>query len=68
MLGFAALIAVFAPLVGLPAAVALSWGWAFTWVALELLLGTYLLTALGIIVGDRQAERDERCVDAQADH
>ena len=37
-------------------------------VALGLLLGVYLLTALGTIVGDRQAECDERCVNAQTDH
>jgi hypothetical protein len=37
-------------------------------VALRRLLGVYLLTALGTIVGDRQAERDERCVNAKADH
>ena len=42
-------------------------GLTFTWVALGLLLNVYLLTALGTIVGDRHAERDERCVDAQAD-
>jgi hypothetical protein len=43
-------------------------GLAFTWVALGLLLNVYLLTALGTTVGDLHAERDERCVDAQADH
>ena len=43
-------------------------GLAFTWVALGLLLGVYLLTAPGTIVGDRQAKRDERCVNAQTDY
>jgi hypothetical protein len=42
-------------------------GLAFTWVALGLLLNVYLLTALGTIFGNRHAERDERCLDAQAD-
>jgi hypothetical protein len=37
-------------------------------VALGLLVGVYLLTALGTIVGDRKAKRDERCVNAQTDH
>jgi hypothetical protein len=51
LFGFRALIAIFAPLVGLAAAAALFWGLAFTWVTLGLPLGEYLLTALGTIVG-----------------
>ncbi len=39
------------PLVGVGAAIMLCWGWGFTWVDLGLLLGLYLLTALGITVG-----------------
>lgn len=43
--------AVVVPLMGLAAAVALTWGWGFRWVDLGLLVGMYLLTAFGITVG-----------------
>jgi len=39
------------PLLGLAAAPFLVWGWGFSWVDLGLLLGMYVLTALGITVG-----------------
>jgi stearoyl-CoA desaturase (delta-9 desaturase) len=39
------------PLVGVGAAIVLCWGWGFSWIDLGLLLGLYLLTALGITVG-----------------
>jgi stearoyl-CoA desaturase (Delta-9 desaturase) len=45
------LVAVILPLVGVGAAIVLCWGWGFSWVDLVLLLGLYLLTALGITVG-----------------
>ena len=45
------LLAVVLPLFGLVAAVALLWGFGFSWVHLGLLLGMYLLTVLGITVG-----------------
>jgi stearoyl-CoA desaturase (delta-9 desaturase) len=45
------LAAVVLPLLGLVAAAAFLWGWGFSWVDLGLLLGMYLLTALGITVG-----------------
>jgi stearoyl-CoA desaturase (delta-9 desaturase) len=45
------LIAVIAPFLGLVAAIAFLWGRGFSWVELGLLLGTYVLTALGITVG-----------------
>jgi stearoyl-CoA desaturase (delta-9 desaturase) len=45
------LLAVVIPFLGLLAAVVLLWGWGFGWVELGLLLGMYLLTALGITVG-----------------
>jgi hypothetical protein len=41
---------------------------AFTWVVLGRLLNACRLTAMGTTVGDIHAERDERCVDAQADY
>jgi stearoyl-CoA desaturase (delta-9 desaturase) len=47
----ATLVAILGPLVGLAVAVALFWGGGFTWVDLGLLVGMYLLTALGITVG-----------------
>ena len=47
----ATLIAILVPVVGLAVAVARFWGWGVTWVDLGLLLGMYLLTALGITVG-----------------
>ena len=45
------LIAVVLPFLGLGAAIVFLWGWGFRWVDLGLLLGMYLLTALGITVG-----------------
>jgi stearoyl-CoA desaturase (delta-9 desaturase) len=39
------------PFLGLAAAGVLLWGWGFSWVQLGLLLGMYLLSALGITVG-----------------
>ena len=39
------------PFLGLVAAVFFLWGWGFRWVDLGLLLGMYVLTALGITVG-----------------
>ena len=47
----ATLIAVVVPFVALLASPFLFWGWGFGWVDLGLLLGMYLLTALGITVG-----------------
>jgi stearoyl-CoA desaturase (delta-9 desaturase) len=43
--------AVVLPLLGFVAAFLLLWGWGFGWVQLGLLLGMYMLTALGITVG-----------------
>jgi stearoyl-CoA desaturase (delta-9 desaturase) len=45
------LAAVVLPFIGLVTAGALLWGWGFSWVHLGLLLGGYILTALGITVG-----------------
>jgi len=45
------LLAVFLPFLGLAAAVYFLWGWGFSWAELGILLGMYLLTALGITVG-----------------
>jgi stearoyl-CoA desaturase (delta-9 desaturase) len=45
------LIAVVLPFLGLVAAIVFLWGRGFSWVELGLLLGTYVLTALGITVG-----------------
>lgn len=39
------------PLLGLAAAPFFLWGWGFSWVDVGLLIGMYLLTALGITVG-----------------
>src|SRR5689334_15388681 len=39
------------PLLGLVAAPFFLWGWGFSWVDVGLLIGMYLLTALGITVG-----------------
>jgi stearoyl-CoA desaturase (delta-9 desaturase) len=44
-------IGVTAPIAGLVAAGILTWGWGLTWVDLGLLVGMYLLTTLGIMVG-----------------
>lgn len=43
--------AVVVPILGLIAAIVLLWGVAFNWLYLALLVGMYLLTALGITVG-----------------
>jgi len=45
------LIAVVAPFLGLIAAFILVWGWGFTWVDLGLLVGFYMITAIGITAG-----------------
>jgi stearoyl-CoA desaturase (Delta-9 desaturase) len=45
------LVVITVPLLGLVAAPFFLWGWGFTWVDLGLLVGMYLLTALGITVG-----------------
>jgi stearoyl-CoA desaturase (delta-9 desaturase) len=45
------LIAVILPFAGLVAAIIAVWGWGFHWADLGLLLGMYLLTAIGITVG-----------------
>ena len=47
----AMLIAIIVPFFGLIAAIASFWGWGFRWTDLILLLGMYLLTAIGITVG-----------------
>jgi stearoyl-CoA desaturase (Delta-9 desaturase) len=47
----ATLTAVIVPFLALLVAPFLLWGWGFGWVDLGLLLGMYLLTALGITVG-----------------
>src|SRR3954451_14109221 len=44
-------LAVVLPLLGLAAAGYSLWGWGFSWVELGVLLGLYVLTALGITVG-----------------
>jgi stearoyl-CoA desaturase (delta-9 desaturase) len=50
-LWLANLLAVILPFLGIGAAVVFFWGWGFHWVDLGLLLGMYVLTALGITVG-----------------
>jgi stearoyl-CoA desaturase (Delta-9 desaturase) len=45
------LAAVVLPFVGLVTAGVLLWGWGFSWIHLGLLVGGYILTALGITVG-----------------
>jgi stearoyl-CoA desaturase (Delta-9 desaturase) len=47
----ASFLAVVLPFAGLVTAVVLLWGWGFSWAQLGLLLGMYVLTALGITVG-----------------
>lgn len=47
----ATLAAIVIPVFGLVAASLFLWGWGFDWTDLGLLLGMYLLTALGITVG-----------------
>ncbi len=44
-------LAVLLPFLALGAAIVFLWGWGFSWVDLGLLVGMYLLTALGITVG-----------------
>src|SRR5271163_594867 len=44
-------LAVVVPLLGLGSTAVFLWGWGFSWTDLGLLLGMYLLTALGITVG-----------------
>jgi stearoyl-CoA desaturase (Delta-9 desaturase) len=45
------LVVITVPLLGLAAAPVFLWGWGFSWVDFGLLVGMYLLTALGITVG-----------------
>ena len=45
------LVAILVPLMGVIAAPFYVWGWGFGWTDLGLLLGMYVLTALGITVG-----------------
>jgi stearoyl-CoA desaturase (delta-9 desaturase) len=45
------LAAIIVPLMGLVTGIIFLWGWGFYWVDLALLLGMYVLTALGITVG-----------------
>lgn len=47
----ATLIGVMGPFAGLVVAVALTWGWGFTWVEFTLLLTMYLAAGLGVTVG-----------------
>lgn len=44
-------VVIVVPLLGLVAAPFFLWGWGFSWTDLGLLVGMYLLTALGITVG-----------------
>jgi stearoyl-CoA desaturase (delta-9 desaturase) len=45
------LVVLLTPFAGLVAAIALLWGWGFSFLHLFLLLGMYVITALGITVG-----------------
>jgi stearoyl-CoA desaturase (delta-9 desaturase) len=45
------LLVIVVPLLGLVAAPFFLWGWGFSWTDMGLLIGMYLLTALGITVG-----------------
>jgi stearoyl-CoA desaturase (delta-9 desaturase) len=45
------MVAIIVPFLGLVAAPFFLWGWGFTWVDFGLLVGMYILTALGITVG-----------------
>ena len=47
----ATLVAIIVPFLGLVTAIVFLWGWGFRWVELGLLLGMYVVTALGITVG-----------------
>ena len=48
---FATMTAVIVPFLGILSAPFLLWGWGFGWVDFGLLVGMYLLTALGVTVG-----------------
>ncbi|MBY0460877.1 MAG: fatty acid desaturase, partial [Gemmataceae bacterium] len=45
------LLVILVPLLGLIAAPFFLWGWGFSWTDMGLLIGMYLLTALGITIG-----------------
>ncbi|MCE9553199.1 MAG: acyl-CoA desaturase [Planctomycetes bacterium] len=45
------LVAVVAPFVGLGVAIALLWGWGFSWVHLGLMVGMYLVSIFGVTIG-----------------
>src|SRR5437773_299177 len=45
------LIGVGAPMLGIAAAIVLSWGWGCSWIDIGLLIGFYIATAFGITVG-----------------
>src|SRR5436190_12041402 len=47
----ATLVVVLLPFLALGAAAVVLWGWGLSWVDLGLLIGMYVLTALGITVG-----------------
>ncbi len=47
----ASLIVIILPFVALAVGIALAWGWGFTWVDAMLLVGGYVLTAMGVTVG-----------------
>ena len=47
----ATVVAVVGPFLGLIAALAFFWGWGFNWLDFWLLLGMYIVTALGLSVG-----------------
>ena len=44
-------LAITVPFAGLVTAIAVAWGWGFSWNHLALLLGTYLFSAIGVTVG-----------------
>jgi stearoyl-CoA desaturase (delta-9 desaturase) len=44
-------IGVTVPILGLAAAMVLTWGWGFSWVDLALLVGMYLATMIGVTAG-----------------
>ncbi len=45
------LLVILIPFVGLVAAIASLWGWAFTWVELTVMLGMYFATGFGVTIG-----------------
>lgn len=47
----ATLLVILVPFIGLIAAIALTWGWGFSWFHMGLMAGTYILTGIGITVG-----------------